>query len=143
MATIETPETPKKRAYTRKAPSIKTEKMSDMVTVCFRSHHDKIFEIDNRPIVIRGHNSRLRGVNGDVLDSGRAFGETIISRKDWDAIKAKYGSDPNEKLFKGGFIFAAADKADARAEAKEKENLKTGLEPVDTKKTATREDKER
>lgn len=129
---------------TRRKPAVSVaDKSSDLVTVCFRSHYDVTFEIDDRPIVIKGHNSPLRGLNGAVLDSGHAFGETVIPRKDWEAIKAKYGSDPNERLFKGGFIFAAADKADARAEAKEKENLKTGLEPVDTRKTATREDKER
>lgn len=110
---------------------------SDLVTVCLRNHFDIAFELDDRKVIIKGHNSPLRGLDGGVLDSGRAFGETVIPAKDWEAIKAKYGSDPNEKLFKGGFIFAASDKADARAEAKEKESLKTGLEPVDTKKTRT------
>lgn len=117
--------------------SRRVSKTSDMVTVCLRNHFDISFEIDDRTIVIKGHNAVLRGLDGGVLDSGRAFGETVIPAKDWEAIKAKYGRDPNYKLFSCGYIFAASDKADARAEAKEKENLKTGLEPIDTKKTKT------
>ncbi len=112
-----------------------------MVTVCLRSHYDRVFELGDKKILIKGHNASLRGVDGGVLDSGRAFGETIIPEEDWMAIKAKYGTDPNEKLFSGGYIFAAGNKTDARAEAKEKEDLKTGMEPVDTQKTATKEEK--
>lgn len=124
------------RSYTRKV-----SKTSDSVTVCLRNHFDIAFEIDDRKIVIKGHNARLRGLDGGVLDSGYAFGETVIPTKDWEAIKAKYGQDPNNKLFANGYIFAAVSKEDARAEAKEKENLKTGLEPIDPKKTATKSEK--
>lgn len=130
------------RSYTRKDPAVKVaEKSSDMVTVCLRSHFDIAFDIDDRKIVIKGHNYRLRGLDGGVLDSGLAFGETVIPTKDWEAIKAKYAQDPNNKLFANGYIFASADKEDARAEAKEKESLKTGLEPIDPKKTATKSEK--
>lgn len=123
---------------TRKKSSVSS---SDTVTVCFRSHIDRLFEIGDRKILIRGHNSKLRGLDGAVLDSGRAFGETVIAKSDWEAIKAAYSKDPNEKLFSGGFIFAHEDKEDARAEAKEKEDLKTGSEPIDPKKTITQEAK--
>ena len=125
---------------TRKKTSVSS---TDTVTVCFRSHVDRVFEIGERKILIKGHNSRLRGIDGAVLDSGRAFGETIIKRADWEAIKEKYGRDTNEKLFSSGYIFAREKKEDARAEAKEKEDLKTGFEPIDTKKTVTKEDKEK
>lgn len=130
------------RSYTRKAPAVKVaDKSGDLVTVCLRNPYDIAFEIDERRIVIKGHNSRLRGIDGGILDSGHAFGETVIPTKDWESIKAKYGQDPNSKLFSGGFIFAAPNKEDARAEAKEKEGLKTGLEPIDPKKTATKSEK--
>lgn len=136
------------RRYTRKTPT-KTQEapvvikapVSEFVTVCLRSPYDITFDVDERSIVIKGHNSRLRGLDGGILDSGRAFGETVIPAKDWEAIKRKFGQDPNSKLFTGGFIFAAKSKEDARAEAKEKENLKTGLEPIDTTKTATKSEK--
>ena len=119
------------------ATQIRKKPASDLVTVCLRNHFDIAFEIDDRKVIIKGHNNSLRGLDGGVLDSGRAFGETVIPAKDWEAIKEKYGRDPNNKLFTGGFIFASESKEDARAEAKEKEGLKTGLEPVDPKKTKT------
>lgn len=115
-------------------------KTSDTVTVCLRQHFDITFDLDHgRKVTIKGHNARLRGVDGGVLDSGHSFGETVIPTADWERIKELYGQDPNNRLFTGGFIFASADKEDARAEQKEKENLKTGLEPIDTKKTKTSE----
>ena len=119
------------------ATRIRRKPASDLVTVCLRNHFDIAFEIDDRKVIIKGHNSPLRGLDGGVLDSGRAFGETVIPAKDWEAIKEKYGRDPNTELFTGAFIFASKSKEDARAEAKEKEGLKTGLEPVDPKKTKT------
>lgn len=116
-------------------------KSSDTVIVCFKSHVDQVFEVNDRKIVIRGHNSKLRGVNGGYLDSGHAFGETEIKRDDWDAIVRKYFQDPNQHLYPE-YIFAKADKADARAEAKEKAGAKTGFEPIDTAKTRSKADKE-
>lgn len=119
-------------------PSTNAVAAGETVTVCFRSHIDRIFEIGDRKILIKGHNAKLRGVDGAVLDSGRAFGETVISKADWEAIKKTYTADKNEKLFSGGFIFAHENKVDARAEAKEKEDLKTGSEPIDTSNTITK-----
>ncbi len=128
------------KTETVKAKTRATKKTSDLVTVCLRSHRDIVFTINDKNILIKGHNSALRGVNGGVLDSGEAFGETVIARSDWEAIQEKYGKDPNFKLFSGGYLFAAASKEDAKAEAKEKENLKTGNEPIDPKKTITEAD---
>ena len=70
-----------------------------------------------------------------VSDEGTPYTANFIKAQ--EAIKEKYGRDPNNELFTGGFIFASKSKEDARAEAKEKEGLKTGLEPVDPKKTKT------
>lgn len=128
------------KTETVKAKTRATKKTSDLVTVCLRSHRDIVFTINDKNILIKGHNSALRGINGGVLDSGEAFGETVIARSDWEAIQEKYGKDPNFKLFSGGYLFAAASKEDAKAEAKEKENLKTGNEPIDPKKTITEAD---
>ena len=134
--------TAKKPAVKKTAPARKDS--SVMVTVCYRSRGDKFFETaDGRRILVKGHNSHLRGVAGEPLDSGRAFGETVMPRSDWEAIKAVLEKDPYERELHLGYLYASSDKADARAEAKEKADLKTGFEPVDTSKTVSKEDTEK
>ena len=43
-------------------------------------------------------------------------------------------------VFKNGLIFAQNDTASARAKAKELKDTRHGLEPVDPKRTTTKED---
>lgn len=82
-----------------------------------------------RRVRLNGNAEGLRGKDKGQLPTG-AFGLTVISRDDWNEIKAKYGT---MRLFRSGLIFVSDSKADAEAEAEEKKEMRHGLEPIDPK----------
>lgn len=89
---------------------------------------------DGRVVSIAGNAQHLRGKDTGVLPVG-AFGLTEIREDDWLYIEKMWGESP---MFKNGLIFASSKgEKDAKAEAQNREDLRNGLEPVDTEKTAT------
>lgn len=111
-------------------------KTDTKVVVCLNLAHSLVFDVGNKKIKINGSNENLRGANEGILSIGK-FGESIIDRQDWEEIVRQYG---NMTIFKSGLIFAQNDTASARAKAKELKDTRHGLEPVDPKRTTTKED---
>jgi len=90
---------------------------------------------DGRVVSIAGNAESLRGQEMGVLPVG-AYGLTEIREDDWLYIEKMWGETP---LFKNGLIFASTKgEKDARAEARNREDLRNGLEPVDPEKASTR-----
>ena len=90
---------------------------------------------DGRIVSIAGSNAGLRGQMTGVLPIGE-FGLTEIAEQDWLYIQKTWGE---WKLFKNGLIFAQSKQADAKAEAKEKAELRNGFEPIDPERQAKTE----
>lgn len=109
-------------------------KTSKKVVVRLNHPYSVYFDMpDGRRVKVNGSNEELRGAGGVVVPG--AFGETILDREDWESISAKYG---NMTIFEKGYIFAANDKASANDQAREKRELRNGLEPVDVRKTKSK-----
>lgn len=90
---------------------------------------------DGRVVSIAGNAVSLRGQEMGVLPMG-AYGLTEIREDDWLYIEKMWGQTP---LFKNGLIFASSKgEKDARAEAKNREDLRNGMEPVDPDRAATK-----
>ena len=111
-------------------------KTDTKVVVCLNLAHSLVFDVGDKKIKINGSNENLRGANEGILSIGK-FGESIIDRQDWEEIVRQYG---NMTIFKRSLIFAQNDTASARAKAKELKDTRHGLEPVDPKRTTTKED---
>lgn len=111
-------------------------KTDTKVVVCLNLAHSLVFDVGDKKIKINGSNENLRGANEGILSIGK-FGESIIDRQDWEEIVRQYG---NMTIFRNGLIFAQNDTANARAKAKELKDTRHGLEPVDPKRTTTKED---
>jgi len=90
---------------------------------------------DGRKVTLNGNGAPLIGKEKGVLPVG-AYGLTIISAEDWEYILKTYG---NGKLFKNGLCFAAPRKAEAAEEAESRSDLRNGLEPINPKRTGTKE----
>ena len=82
---------------------------------------------DGRIVSIAGSNAGLRGQMTGILPVGE-FGLTEVAESDWLYIKKTWAE---WKLFKNGLIFAQTKVEDAKAEAKEKAELRHGFEPID------------
>lgn len=90
---------------------------------------------DGRVVSIAGNAMDLRGQEMGVLPMG-AYGLTEIREDDWLYIQKMWGESP---LFKNGLIFASTKgEKDAKAEAKNREDLRNGMEPVDPERSATK-----
>ena len=90
---------------------------------------------DGRIVSIAGSNAGLRGQMTGVLPIGE-FGLTEIAESDWLYIAKTWAE---WRLFKNGLIFAQTKVEDAKAEAKEKAELRHGFEPIDPEKGAKTE----
>lgn len=84
--------------------------------------------------------SKLRDENGDLLPAGQ-YGITEVSAEQWAEVKKTYG---DLTVMQSGLIFAANSREDGDAEAKARQGLRHGLEPVDPagEETATNPDDE-
>ena len=90
---------------------------------------------DGRVVSIAGNAVSLRGQEMGVLPMG-AYGLTEIHEDDWLYIEKMWGQTP---LFKNGLIFASSKgEKDAKAEARNREGLRNGMEPVDPDRAATK-----
>ncbi len=110
---------------------ILTEK-NDTVVICANIPHARKFNVPDKSgkfhtVTINGNNTPLIGADRGVIPIG-AYGITAnVLKSDWEYIKTVYGymSDIKEER-----IFDSTS-ANARAEAKERKDLRHGLEPVD------------
>lgn len=90
---------------------------------------------DGRVVSVAGNAVSLRGQEMGVLPMG-AYGLTEIREDDWLYIEKMWGQTP---LFKNGLIFASSKgEKDAKAEARNREDLRNGMEPVDPDRAATK-----
>ena len=90
---------------------------------------------DGRVVSIAGNAEGLRGQEMGVLPVG-AYGLTEVREDDWLYIEKMWGETP---LFKNGLIFASTKgEKDAKAEARNREDLRNGFEPVDPERSATK-----
>lgn len=107
---------------------------SDTVTVCLNFPHNVRFMVpDNsgnmQKVVFNGNANNLRGKPRGVLPVGK-YGLTFgVPRTVWEWIKEHH---KDNELIKKGFLFAATA-ATAKAAAKERAGLRTGLEPINPK----------
>lgn len=89
------------------------------VTVACKLPHGLQLQVGDKKLIARGANAP---------DAIAGFGLTAMPEDFWNAWEAEHKTfEP----FVKGLIFAQPKNGDARAEAKEKEDLKTGLEPLD------------
>lgn len=99
------------------------------VTVCCKMPNGFLMELGNRD----DPDYRCYGLKGisHMRVAGAEWGITTGIPKDfWEVWRE---SKKQFKMIKGGFIFAQANQADAKAQAKEMEGLKTGLERLTPK----------
>ena len=90
---------------------------------------------DGRVVSIAGNAVGLRGQEMGVLPVG-AYGLTEVREDDWLYIQKVWGQTP---LFKNGLIFASTKgEKDAKSEARNREDLRNGMEPIDPDRAATR-----
>ena len=78
-------------------------------------------------ILIKGNADHLVNQERGVLLIG-AYGYTRIRREDWEQVLRQYGNSP---LFKKGLIFALPSEYEAREEAKKREGVRHGYEPIE------------
>ena len=117
-------------------PDTTPERASGKVMVCLNRPTGIKFALPGGKIVrINGNAADLKGRDMGVLPVG-AYGMTMIDEADWQAIKATYAA--SMPIFAQGLIFAASDMASAVSEAKEKEELRGGLEPIEPDKAHTK-----
>lgn len=98
--------------------------MAGTVTVGCKIPNGLILEVGNTRVTLNGANSsNIIGGHGITEGVDQDFFEAWMQAHDWlPAVK-------------NGFVFAHTKPANAQAEAKEKADETTGLEPLDPKKT--------
>ena len=96
------------------------------VALCHPTGIQFLFDNGKRRVKLNGNAANLIGEPKGVLPQG-GFGLTEIARSDWEEILKTYG---NMEIFKNGLCFAHEKKADVRAEADEKAELRHGREPI-------------
>ena len=135
MAKTTAKKSAKKAPETKQTPApVKQASSGKTVVVALNRVQGLDFPMpDGRTVSIAGNAADLKGKPTGILPVG-AFGLTEIAEDDWLYIKKTWGEMP---LFRNGLIFASTKTDDAKAEASEKAELRNGLEPVDTEKTAT------
>jgi len=119
------------------------EFVNDTVVVCSNFPRDIIYVVlDNNgkevEILIKGNSNNLRGKAAGILPIG-AYGITAnVPAGAWEQIKTRYCDDAR---IKQGLIFASTPNK-ARKEAKERKDLRNGLEPIDPTKTKVKPNEE-
>lgn len=116
------------------------EEKNDTVCVCANVPHDIKFTVPDSSgrvqiITIKGNGNHLKGLDRGVLPIG-AYGITAnVPAAAWDYIKTAYYDN---RAIRSGLIFAV-EASKARAAAKERKDLRNGLEPVEPKKARNSE----
>lgn len=83
-------------------------------------------------VIIKGNRApfgqQVLGPDGEPIPIVRGYALTVIDADFWDHW---FEINKMTRLVTEGLVFAHSSQRDARAEAKEKENVVTGLEPMD------------
>lgn len=125
-----------KKQNTIYADTMRTDSSSGYVYVCLNRPTGIKFKLSGgRVVKIDGNAIDLRGAPIGVLPVG-AYGITRVPEADWQEIKAMYSA--SMPIFERGLIFASSDMSSATAEAQDKQSLRNGLEPIDSKNAHTR-----
>ena len=116
------------------------EEKSDTVCVCANVPHDIKFSVpDNsgrmQTITIKGNGNHLKGLDRGILPIGAYGITTNVPAEAWDYIKTAYCDN---RAIRNGLIFAV-EASKARAAAKERKDLRNGLEPIEPKKARNSE----
>ena len=90
---------------------------------------------DGRKVELNGNGCSLIGKDKGILPVG-TYGLTIIKAEDWEYILKTYGG---MRLFRNGLCFATDNREDTQEEAKDRNDLRNGLEPVNPERTQTKE----
>lgn len=116
-------------ATEQEAPAVHgIEPKNDKVIVCLKHPQGIKFNLpDKRYVIIKGNAANLKGLKSGILPDG-GFGMTVIDRQDWEYIKKTYST---LNVFKNGLIFSSNDKASAKSQSKEHDEIKSGMEPVE------------
>lgn len=89
---------------------------------------------DGSKVRLNSRNDHLKGKESGILTSeGGCI--TKIAKDKWEYIKSHW---KNFEPIKNGLIYASEKYNDAKAQAQEKQELKSGLEPVNIKNTKTK-----
>lgn len=117
-------------------PDTSPEKADGMVMVCLNRPTGIKFNLKGgRTVAISGNAVDLKGKDMGVLPVG-AYGMTMVKQSDWEEIKTTYGK--SMPIFDQGLIFARGDAASAIDEAKDKAELRGGLEPIEPNRAHTK-----
>lgn len=118
------------------------EEKNDTVCVCANVPHDIKFSVpDNsgrmQTITIKGNGNHLKGLDRGIgiLPIGAYGITTNVPAEAWDYIKTAYCDN---RAIRNGLIFAV-EASKARAAAKERKDLRNGLEPIEPKKARNTE----
>lgn len=123
---------------TTEAPAVQVTKTSSTVLVASKFQNALEFVIDDNSgrevtVTINGNAENLRGKVKGILPFGaKAVGFTRVDADAWQKILTKYQKN---RLLASGVVFAVS--SEDEAEAYERSNIKTGLEPVDPQNTQT------
>ncbi len=131
-------------AFTRKPEPVVEEKKpvglpadaDNTVCVALNRPYGVYFRMpDGRKVELNGNGHALIGKDKGVLPVG-TYGLTIIRADDWEYILKNYGG---MKLFRNGLCFATERRNDTQEEARGRNDLRNGLEPVNPERTQTKE----
>ena len=107
----------------------------DTVIVALNDSLDRCYTLKSgRKVTLKCGSAGLRGAKRGSIPVG-AYGLTVIPRDDWEEIAATYG---RTAIFKNNLIFVQDSPDKAEDQAKEQEETRHGLEPVDIAKTRTK-----
>lgn len=100
--------------------------MAELVTVGCKLPNGIVLEVNNAEVMLcgwRGSESRIVG----------GYGLTQVDKELWDAWLKLHKNQP---YVKKGLVFAQENGNSARAQAKEREKVKSGMEPLPQDKPA-------
>lgn len=102
--------------------------MVDMVLVACKLPHGIILEVDKQQMELKGSMQAGRSQTSFFMSSSQGVGLTRIPQDFWEAWLQNHQEFAPVKK---GLIFAAGKKKKVLDEAREKEKLLHGLEPID------------
>jgi hypothetical protein len=108
-------------------PQPQPQAKSDTVVVGLCLPRGISFKLPGKILTLNGNGSSLVGKDKGTLPVG-GFGLTSVAKEDWEYIKKKFSS---LAVFKSGLIFSTDTMSSAENEAKNREKVRSGYEPVE------------
>ena len=123
------------------APDVIVDKAPETVTVGLCRPVGVTFKVNDKNgiehvIEIKGTGAPLAGLEKGIIPGGGFMLTPGIDAELWAAVVQKYGS---MAMFRNGLIFYTGSAKDAKHEARNRKDLRSGMEPVDPEKTLTKE----